>query len=188
MQIDRTITIALIILAIILLVIFVVMPEYTTFGALQTQLAEKKAQFNAEHDYYAAIAKTYDDLQVHKDDIKKIDDALPTDPDLGRIVYYLQQNATSNGMIIKNLFLSKSSPAKAGAVNSVGDMVFSVDLLGQYPSLEQFIISLEKSSRIFEVTNISFGSSSQQAVGSTQTQFQMQETYDFNLQIKTHSY
>ena len=74
MTIDRPITIAVILFVILLLVFFLVAPEYNTFKKLQVELGEKKAEFNAEYDYYAAIVKTYSELQSRQDDIKKIDD------------------------------------------------------------------------------------------------------------------
>ncbi|MGA2418060.1 MAG: type 4a pilus biogenesis protein PilO [Candidatus Staskawiczbacteria bacterium] len=189
MQIDRPIAIALILFIVLLLVFFLVMPEYQAFGKLQSELGEKKAEFNAEFDYYAAITKTYYDLQSRADDIKKIDDALPQDSELGKLIYFLQKTAGENGMMIKDLFLSKSSlGAQISTTSNVKDIVFSTDLLGNYSSLEKFMIALEKSSRLFEVTNISFGSGSQSPLKSSQTQFQIQQTYSFNLQIKTHSY
>jgi len=210
MQIDRPIAAALILFIILLLVFFLVVPEYKTFGKLQAELGEKKAEFNAQFDYYNAIANTYQQLQGRKDDIKKIDDALPQDPALGRVIYFLQQTAKGNGMMVKDLFLSKSSSnsAKSNEGNSVKDIIFSINALGDYASLEKFIISLEKSSRIFEITNISFSSSTSSsassptsvsasipaspsipaAPASLQTQFQTQQIYSFNLQIKTRTY
>lgn len=177
MQIDRPIAIALALFIILLLVFFLVVPEYKTFGKLQTELGEKKAEFNAEFDYYAAIAKTHNDLQSRQDDIKKIDDALPQDPVLGRLVYFLQETAQKNGLIVKDLFLSQSSTSntEANVSKRVKSIVFSIDLMGDYPSLDNFIISLEKSARIFEVTSISFDSASG-------------PPYSFSLQIKTYSY
>lgn len=181
MTIDRPITIALILFIILLLVFFLVVPEYKIFGKLQTELGEKKAEFNAEFDYYAAITKTYFDLQSRQDVLKKIDDALPQDPTLGKTIYFLQETAKENGLIVKDLFLSKSSPgspsglSKSNVSGGVKDIVFSMDLLGGYPSLGGFMASLEKSSRIFEITSISFGSVSG-------------PPYSFSLQIKTYSY
>jgi hypothetical protein len=61
-------------------------------------------------------------------------------------------------------------------------------LIGNYSSLGSFLVSLEKSDKIFEVTSISFGSNPQSESLSGLTQFQTQQTYTFNLQIKTHSY
>jgi Tfp pilus assembly protein PilO len=192
MEIDRPITIAVILFIILLLVFFLVMPEYNTFTELQTELGQKKAEYNAQFDYYAAISKVYFDLQSRQDDIKKIDDALPTNPDLGKVIYYLQNTATENGMLIKDVFLSKSSQGNAQPQGSAGyvmkDIVFSMDLLGDYPSLTRFMITLEQSSRIFEVTNISFGAADQAQAQSSQSQFQIQQTFSFNLQVRTHSY
>ena len=176
MTIDRPIVIALTLFIILLLVFFLVLPEYRTFTALQTRLAEKTAEYNAEHDYYSAIDKTYFDLQKYQDPIKEIDNALPKDPALGQLIYFLQDTIKNNGLVPKNLFLSKSSPNNIGANSSnVKDIIFSADLLGDYQSLQRFMISLEKSSRIFEITSISFDSASG-------------PPYSFSLQIKTHSY
>jgi Tfp pilus assembly protein PilO len=198
MQIDRPIAIAVMIFAIILLVFFLVSPEYNTFTGLETQLGEKQAEYDAEFSYYNAIAATYQNLQSHQDDINKVDDALPTNPDLGKIIYFLQQASTQNGMMIKDLFLSKSSQniAQSNTGGNIKNIVFSMDVLGNYSSLEQFLISLEQSSRIFEITSISFGSSAPTPAASSQgaaqapapSQFQIQQTYSFNLQIKTYSY
>jgi len=179
MQIDRPITIALILFIILLLIFFLVAPEYNTFKKLQTELGQKIAEYDAEFDYYAHITKTYFDLQSRPDDIQKIDDALPENTDIGATVYFLQQTAKANGLIVKNLFLSKSAPASSNnnpnISGGVKNMVFSMELVGDYAALENFIISLEKSSRIFEVTNISFSS-------------QSGPPYNFSLQINTHSY
>lgn len=180
MQIDRPISIAIMLFIILLLVFFLVLPEYNTFGALRTQLGEKKAEFNAEYDYYAAITKTYYDLQSRQDDLKKIDDALPnpsSDPVFGKLIYFVQQTAKENGLMIKDVSFSKSSPsaAEAGAVSTVKDISITANVLGDYQPLGNFIVSLEKSSRVFEVTNITFGSSAG-------------PPYSFSLQIKTHSY
>lgn len=190
MKIDRTIAVAIIFFVILLLVFLLVVPAYKTYGRLQKELAEKRAQFNAEYDYYAAIAKTHSELQAHREDLEKINDALPSDPSLGKTTYFLQQLARENGMILKSFSVSKSASKSAQSGNQiVSDMVFSLDLLGDYVSLGRLLIALEKSSRIFEVTDISFGSASQRPVfGADQPQFQMQQTFSFKVQIKTHSY
>jgi Tfp pilus assembly protein PilO len=205
MQVDRPIIIAVTLFVILLLVFFLVNPEYKTFQALQLELGKKTAEYTAKYDYYAQISTTYFDLQSKKDDIKKIDDALPENPDLGKIIYFFQQTAVENGMMIKSLFLSKSPMASSANSstnkNTVNDISFSIDLLGDYSSVAKFIVTLEKSSRLFEVTNISFGSASApQTSTSSQTSLsaaalaaqakasQVQTTFDFRLEIKTHSY
>jgi Tfp pilus assembly protein PilO len=184
MKIDRPVIIVLIFLATFMLAFFFAWPEYNTFKGLQADLSEKTAEYNAEFDYYAAIAKTYSDLQTRSTDISKVDDALPENPPFGDVVYYLQNTAQENGLVVKNLFLSKTSSESSSdevGDNSkrkiINDLIFSINLSGNYAALEGFVAALEKSARIFEVTSISFGTSS--STGSL---------YNFSLQIKTHSY
>jgi len=176
MTFDRPIVIGVMMLAILLLVFILVLPEYNTFKQLQTQLGEKRAEYIAQHDHYAAIDKVYDDLQNREDDIAKIDEALSSDPALGKTVYLLQDVAQKNELIVKNLFLSKGSSNESGSTaKTTQEISFSVDLLGNYQSLGSFLKALEESSRIFEVTSISFGT-------------QDEPPYNFSLQIKTYSY
>jgi Tfp pilus assembly protein PilO len=190
MEIDRPIAAAIIFFSTVLLVLFLVRPEYKTFKSLQAELGERRAEFNAKYDYYAAVSKIYNDLKSRPEDIKKIDDALPENPELGRLVYFFQKTAMENGMIVKNLFLSKSfsqTSVKTKGEN-VREMVFSMDLLGDYSSLGNFIASLEDSAKLFEVSKISFNSGSQVQASSPVPQFQIQQIYSFNLQVKTYSY
>jgi len=109
MHIDRPIAIALIIFIIILLIFFLVMPEYKTFNNLRTELGEKKAEYAAEFDYYSAISRTYFELQSREKDVQKVDDALPQSSSIGDVVYFFQKTAKENGLIVKDLFLSKTT-------------------------------------------------------------------------------
>ena len=189
MQIDRPISIAITLFVILLMVFFLVMPEYNTFEALQVSLAEKTAEYTAEFAYYNAISGTYQDLQAHKNELAKIDDALPQTPSIGQLVYSLQEIAVENSLSIKSLSVAKSSDSNSNGSqngsNNIKNISFSMDVSGDYPSMESFLIALEKSDRIFEVTRISFGSSGQAVPGANQSQAQGNS---FNLQIKTHSY
>lgn len=190
MQIDRPIAIVLMLLGAFLVVFFLVMPEYRNFRELQTELAIKTAEYNAQYDYYNEIAYAYRELETHRQELKIIDDALPEGPDFGEIIYFLQNVASEDGIMVRNFSLAKSSSQKANNEdkNIVKEVVFSMDVLGNYKALERFLVSLQNSARIFEVTRISFGSASQPPLQSNQSQFQIQQTYVFNLEVKTHSY
>lgn len=187
MKIDRPITTGITLFVILLLVFFFVVPEYNRLKSLQQELGEKRAEYNAKFEYYNIIATAYNELQEYEEDIQKIDDALPSESSLGRLVYFIQKRGSESGMIIKSLFLSKSS---SSIRNGIKDVTFSLNLLGGYKSLGNFIRSLERSSRLFEITKISFNS----GVGNSparrrpETQFQTQQIYSFNLEIKTRSY
>ena len=194
MQIDRPIAIAIILFVILLLSFFLVVPEYRAFKELQLELGKKKAEYNAKYGYYSEIIKSYSDIQTRKEDIEKIDDALPVDSNFGSLVYYFQDRASESGLILKNLFLASSksssqSDTTGSSKSKINDITFSLNLLGSYSALENFISSLEKSARLFEITSISFGSQASSSFGSMQqTQFQTQQTYNFSLEVLTHLY
>jgi len=182
-HIDKPILIALILFIILILVFFVVSPEYQKFKDLQSELGIKKAEYNAQKEYYSAIGQTYYDIKSKSEDIAKIDNALPSDPNLGKLVYYLQEQATKSGLIMKSLFLTKSSTSTAE--NSVKDIAFSLNLVGNYSALENFVSYLEKSARLFDIASISFGSGE---TSGSEAQFETQSVFSFSMQVNTHTY
>lgn len=186
MQIDRPIAIAVILFIILFLIFFFVSPKYQTFKELQIKLGEKKAEFNAKYAYFGEITRVYNELQNRNDSIKKIDDAFSTDSSYGKLIYFFQKKAMESGLVIKSLFLSKSSPS--AQESNLKEIIFSLDAIGSYSALNNFMISLEKSSRIFEITSISFGSDVSVQVAGLKPQFQAQQTYQFKLEVKTYSY
>ena len=184
-----------------LLIFFLVVPQYNVFKDLRVELGKKKAEYNAEYEYFSEIAKNYSQIQALEQDIEKIDDALPIGYNFGNLIYYFQNQALAAGMIIKSMFLSKSSSAGAKKTNysyesesgeskmpQMNEIGFSLNMTGSYSSLENFIVSLEKSARLFEVKNISFGAWAASQGAEQSQQFQMQEIYNFNLEVLTHSY
>ena len=193
MEMTRNIVIIILSLAIIVLAVFLLIPEYTTFNHLNEQMAVEKAKLDTGNNYYAQIKSNYDSLSSHQADLQKIDEALPASPDLARIIYYLQQESTQSGLTIKSVVLTKSSSGnQAQTAGTIKDIIFSVSLSGNYESLGKFISSLEKSDRIFEVTNISFAAPTTLAVIATKSspnQLPPATTpFNFNIQVKTHSY
>jgi Tfp pilus assembly protein PilO len=206
MQLDRPIAIALLSFAIILLLFFLVVPEYGVVKNLEYNLANEQAQYNAEFGYYSDISATYTKIQQDPGDIKKVDDALPDAPQLGELLYYFQKTASSDGLIFKDNVLSQSS-----VNNGVRNLVFSMDVTGSYDSLKNFVNDMEQSDRIFEVMNVSFTSPSAAATAPpvttvngnaaaaaatttkvstpvTSSQLNGSSVFDFNIEVETHSY
>jgi Tfp pilus assembly protein PilO len=196
MEFDRPITIAIILFSTLLFAFFLTFPEYSNLKDLEMNLAQKKAEYLAQFEYYSEIANAYATLQTRKEDIQKIDDALPSKPDFGQLVYYYQGKAKDSGLVLRNLALSQT-----GAGEGVKDITFSLNLSGTYDALSSFIASLENSARMFEIATISFGSSSQASGPATSNasqpvigsggganQFQSSGIFAFSMEIKAHSY
>ncbi|MEK7562700.1 MAG: hypothetical protein AAB509_03410 [Patescibacteria group bacterium] len=197
-EFDRPIAIAVTLFVILLMIFFLVAPKYQEFKALRQQIGEKQAAYDAKFAYYSEIAKVYDQIMAKKDIVDKIDNAIPYNVSYGPLVYFFQKKGLENGLIVRGLSLSKSS-----AINPESDIkeiVFSLDILGGYSALKSFMASLEKSARLFEIDDISFGSSvlaqtaiissiaSKTSLKTATVQPQILDTYPFKLEVKTYSY
>jgi Tfp pilus assembly protein PilO len=204
MEIDRPIAIAFLLFVILVITIFFVIPEYREFRVSQQNLGKIEAQYNSKVAYYADIDKASRDLRVHQDGLEKIDNALPEKPSIADLVYFLQKKSGESGLIVKDLFLTKF--VSLNLENSSGNLkeiIFSLNLLGTYPSLKNFLFSLETSARLFESDSISLTSATPTAsvtpvvpAATTRTtrganasvQPQAEQGYSFKLEVRTHSY
>ncbi|MDO8486353.1 MAG: type 4a pilus biogenesis protein PilO [Candidatus Staskawiczbacteria bacterium] len=196
MTLDRPITIAFIIFIIILLMYFFVVPKYYEFRSLQIELGKAEAEYDGKFAYYSEVSKIFRELEDRKDSLDKIDNAIPPSPQLADLIYFFQQKGTESGLIVKNILLTKMSPVTSES--SIKEIVFSLEMLGNYESLKNFLFLIENSSRLFEVGSISFGLQSTGQLSGSQSKttvskqgapvVQPQQVYSFRLELKTHSY
>ena len=191
MKIDRPITIAVIIFIIILLMYFFVVPKYYEFRNLQMKLGKAEAEYNGKFAYYSEVSRIFRELEDRKEALDKIDNAIPQKPQLADLVYFFQQKGAESGLIVEDMLLTKVSAAATS--DDVKEIVFSLDVLGNYQCLKNFLYLMENSSRLFEMGGVSCGAQVDQAQGSQSQQSPIaqslsQQTYSFRLEVKTHSY
>lgn len=194
MKVDRPITIAVIIFIIVLLMYFFVVPKYNEFKDFQVKLSKAEAEYNGKFAYYSDVSRIFREMEDRKESLEKIENAIPAKSQLADLIYFFQQKGIESGLVVKNILLNKVSPITSES--NIKEIVFSLDIMGSYQSLKNFLVSLENSARLFEVGNISFGSQQSnqlsEKVSTTkplpvQTSLS-QEIYSFKLEIKTHSY
>jgi len=137
--------------------------------------------------------------------VEKIDSAIPSSVSYGPLVYFFQKKAAESGLVVQSLSLTKSSFINADS--NLKEINFSINLLGQYSALKNFLASVEKSARLFEIIGINFRnsqspgtlgsssllSSSSSSVGVKRTgqpppAIKIIQTYPFQLLVKTYSY
>lgn len=199
MQIDRPITIAVIIFVIILLMYFFVVPKYFEFKQVQISVAKAEAEYNGKFAYYSEVTRIYREIQERRDDFAKIDDALPSKPQLADLMYFFKKKGTEAGLVVKSINLTKVAPKTPES--KVKDIYFSVDIVGTYEALKNFLSILENSSRIFEVGTIGFNSQSKNTVQAvsptvkpttapttTVTTGTISEPISLKMEIRTQSY
>ncbi len=195
MKIDRPIAIAVMLFLTLVAVVWLLIPKYKEFRETRYELGRVEAEYSSKYEYYSEISKIFSELQKNEEGVKKIEDALPEKTKISDLMYFLQKKSSENGLIVRNLYLTKISDT--GTKSKIKEIVFTIDLMGTYSSLKNFLLGVENSARLFEVNNISFGNSDSKTVtvssvkttGGSQKQMSVSDqTYSFKVEIKTHSY
>ena|SRR3989344_5245181 len=181
MQINKTVSTIILFIIILILVFLFVLPKYHESKDLQSELFKKQLEYNNKSVYYAEISKVVANIDSKKDDVEKINTALPSDFSFAPLMYFLQKEATDSGLAIQSIRFSKISertPQKA-----IRDNNFSISMSGSYQGLRTFLSSLDKSVFLFEVKSISF-----QSVQNPDLPEHQSPIYNFVLEVVTHTY
>jgi len=115
-------------------------------------------------------------LSTYKEQLSKIDSALPKDPSVAALFNFFQKTSSENGLILtevdmSGLFSSESSGER------IQKMSFSISVSGSYSAFKNFLSAVYRNSRLIKVKSISFSSSEQR-----------KDLFDFNLNLETQSY
>ena len=206
----------IIIISIIIIVsgFFVVYPKYQEVMLLKDKVEQRKSDIYYKEERFANLEKLFAQLQQYQQKLRKIDAALPEEPSFPALFAFLQRTVAENGLILENISFTpvvsrkKQESVKktdaSGEQESIGqegkaelasetqDIYFSFNSSGSYDSLKNFISSLERSSRIWEIISLSI-SSSDDGSGDGEvrelTEGESEETtLSIDFRIKTHSY
>lgn len=184
---QKPILITIFIISTILLVIFLVYPKYQDSDFIKKKLEQKKEEFIYQQDYYEKINMLNKKLEEYKDELKKIDSALPDEPSLPALYDYFLKLSSQNGLILTEM--SVSSPAVSKADPYLQEILFSISVSGTYTSFKNFLFPLYKSARMIEVESISLagGEEGEEEKGAKE-EVPTEAIFGFNLQLKTHAF
>ncbi len=159
-----------------------VLPKYQESSNIETKLIKDQYQYESRVNYYANISDVLNKIEKNKDALEKIDSALPSEFSLAPVVYFFENTAEESGLAVRSITFSKQQiVSKSSANENIKNILFRVDLSGSYDGLKKFLYSLEESSRIFEVSSISF------SAGQV-SKSNVLKSYDFSLSVKTQTY
>lgn len=191
MEINKPVA-AVIVLAVTLIFVFLfAVPKYKESGDLQASLVKKQAEYDGKSVYYLKVLALISDIEDRKDALEKINSALPSNFSFASLIYFLQKKADKAGLSIQSVTFSDILPASYGETSQVlskevKNITFTLYLSGNYRDLKNFLSSLERSARLFEVKTISFASL--ERLGGAE-QFQNQSMmHEFKLEVKTYTY
>lgn len=191
MEINKPVTIIILLIINLILIFLFVFPRYQETEKLQMSLYQKQQEYDSQSDYNIKVSEVLKNVESRGDILEKIDSALPGAFSLSDVVDFLQRKAAENKLAVQLISYSRVLPqlpqnTAGGSVSQLKSVTFMVDLSGSYRDFKNFLFSLEKSARLFEVNTMSFASKSpEKDKDFTQNQ---SENYDFKLELKTHTY
>lgn len=89
-----------------------------------------------------------------KDDLDKLEGALPSDKDAAGFLTNVTQDANSAGVSISGVQLVPATPTTGAAAGAGNVLEFQMVVSGPYPSIRGFLTKIETTRRVMEVNNI----------------------------------
>lgn len=163
-------------------------PKYQQLQNLKTQERMYENQLRGQRSYALNLQEISQKLNAHPEALKKIDTALPDFPKIASLLNFLARASQDNGLLLNEIGSVSVRPIfregereqrqpqeESRERKRLKEIRFSIKLLGDYPSLKNFLSRLEKSARLIEVERIFFTS--------TPTGI-----FKYELGLKVHSY
>jgi len=151
-------------------------PQYQEFKQQGTLLEEKTRGLEEKNNYYSKLEAISNELNTYKDELDKIDSALPAEVSLPILFDFMQKTSMENGLILGDISSSKGaiSSLRSGGNTGIEKVSLSIFLSGSYSAFKNFLSAIYKNSRLIEVDSVSFSSPTEG------------ELFDFNLSLETY--
>lgn len=177
--------ISIIFISIIILLIgagyFLVWPKFQDFRAKRKEIEVKKEEITLKEEYLLNLSNVSEELLMYKDEISKIDSALPSNPSVAALFSYFQKTSSENGLIFEEIDVSQlfGSQQTKSTEGKIRNMPFSIMLTGSYSSLKHLVLAVYSNARLIEIKSMGFSVFSEEEV---------KNLFDFNLEVETQSY
>jgi Tfp pilus assembly protein PilO len=148
-------------LAIVFFTIFAIRPTILTIADLIKEIEDKQEIEQQLQRKIAALASAQEEYQLLQDKIQLLDQAIPSKPELVRTLKVIEKIATENKVIVSNLRATAIPEEEDVSVASADqltriDLYISLQAVGDYPSLRDFVEALHQYRRAIVVEEVSF--------------------------------
>jgi len=190
---SKSILSAILLISIIGAVAFLLLPKNQEFKVLQEKLKAKKDELQYKEQYLLSLKEASEELEKYKEELAKVDSAIPSNSSLPALFAFIQKETQYNGLVPKNLgsFVVNVVPANP----TIKETHLDFEVSGNYASIKDFLHALEKSARLIELENISLGSETKTtAPGSSPSsptsaeETKKEASLEATFKIKVHSY
>jgi len=166
--------------------LFLLWPQYQKLKDLQIEIRTTENQIENQENYISHLIELSEKLKKYQLEISRINQALPSKPDLPSLFHFLQKVSSQNGLVFKGLgdfsIILPRKPEEMALLEEMPkifpefkEISLDFELSGSYSALKNFLSTLEKSARFILVEFLSFS-------------IEKEEIPSFELKIKTFSY
>jgi len=137
---------------------FLVWPKYQEFDNLKKEFEIKDEQLKEKQNYNSELDILAESLKQHSEKIAKINTALPDQPSVAALYYFIKELDSETGLDFEDINISTlfASKKQTSTGRSYDDMSFSVSMSGSYSEFKTFLKSLYLNSRIVEIQSLKF--------------------------------
>lgn len=170
---NRPVTIIVCLTFAIILGIAFVFPKKGDLDSLTKKIVEKKAELQSKEIYFASLGKTSQEFEKYPTQLAKIASALPQSSQLPALFDFLQKASSQTGVVLTSITPASAGKSSGGS-EGLNENAVNLVASGTYSDFQDFLKTLEGSSRLIEVENISFSI--------------REKVADFSLKIKAYYY
>jgi len=145
----------------LLIIVYLILPVFSDFNNLKEKLNVREKEALTVENYYKDVHDNFNKLKDYQETLEKIDSALPAESFLPSLFNYLQKTSAESGVFLKSVNLATAPKAtveekKGGgrATKKIQEEYVSIEVIGSYDGFENFLKSIEKSSRLIEVEEV----------------------------------
>ena len=157
------------------------LPKYQEFGNKKEELETKDERIKEREEHFVNLGKLSERLLGYKEEISKIETALPAEPSVAALFEFLKKTSFENGLFVKDTNIgelySSSPKSPESPAERIQKMPFSVSFIGSYSSFKDFLSFIYQNSRLIEVKSIKFSSPLKE-----------ENLFTFDLGFETYSY
>ena len=155
-----------------------ILPRLEQIQELQKNIRNKEIEYEMIKTSIQNLEEISQKLKKFPEQIFKIEQALPQNPNLEQVLVVIRNLAVQNGVLLKGIDFG--SPRKFKQERDILILPIDLKVLGTYQSFKSFLSAIERSARIFNVELIAFSAPRDEIIDEI--------IYSFDLKMKIHFY
>lgn len=155
---SKLITIVILIALLAVFGYFLALPQYNDLAKLRSQVLDKEEELHNREEYISRLRDFSGRLKDHQQAVDKVNYAFPEKADAPEVLVFLEQTASTNGLIIKEVRIStRPKEASDSLINSkIRESELNISFSGNIESLINFLIEVEQSTKLLQVDSLFF--------------------------------